>query len=84
MSHEELIARLRRNAASGDSDAGTSRDMEQAADALESLSRKHANLVQSTTKPKKTEKGCRACFGSGGKRADPCKICNGTGRVPRD
>ncbi len=26
-------------------------------------------------------KGCRACFGSGGKVSDPCKACNGTGKV---
>jgi DnaJ-class molecular chaperone len=27
------------------------------------------------------QKGCPACFGSGGKRTDPCKRCDGTGRV---
>ena len=27
--------------------------------------------------------GCRACFGSGGKRIDPCNVCNGTGKVKR-
>jgi len=27
------------------------------------------------------QKGCPACFGSGGKRGTPCKQCAGTGRV---
>jgi hypothetical protein len=27
-------------------------------------------------------KGCRACYGSGGKPTDPCKVCHGTGKVP--
>lgn len=27
-------------------------------------------------------KGCAHCFGSGGKKKDPCKHCKGTGRVP--
>lgn len=27
-------------------------------------------------------KGCRACYGSGGKHGDPCKACGGTGKVP--
>ncbi|HUA79386.1 MAG TPA: hypothetical protein VL997_03365 [Dyella sp.] len=27
------------------------------------------------------QKGCPACFGSGGKRDTPCKRCAGTGRV---
>jgi len=27
------------------------------------------------------QKGCPACFGSGGKRRTPCKHCAGTGRV---
>ena len=26
-------------------------------------------------------KGCKACFGSGGKHGDPCKACTGTGKV---
>jgi len=26
-------------------------------------------------------KGCRACHGSGGKQIEPCKVCNGTGKV---
>jgi DnaJ-class molecular chaperone len=26
-------------------------------------------------------KGCRACHGSGGKAASPCKVCSGTGMV---
>lgn len=28
--------------------------------------------------------GCRTCFGSGGKRANPCTVCNGTGKVPKE
>jgi DnaJ-class molecular chaperone len=27
-------------------------------------------------------KGCRVCFGSGGKVGKPCKACGGTGKVP--
>jgi DnaJ-class molecular chaperone len=27
-------------------------------------------------------KGCRTCHGSGGKQFDPCKACDGTGKVP--
>lgn len=26
-------------------------------------------------------KGCRVCFGSGGKKDNPCKACGGTGKV---
>lgn len=26
-------------------------------------------------------KGCPDCFGSGGKKADPCKTCGGSGRI---
>lgn len=26
-------------------------------------------------------KGCRACFGSGGKAGNPCKVCHGSGKV---
>jgi hypothetical protein len=26
-------------------------------------------------------KGCRVCFGSGGKKSNPCVVCGGTGRV---
>lgn len=26
-------------------------------------------------------RGCKACFGSGGKKASPCAVCNGTGQV---
>lgn len=29
----------------------------------------------------KKQKGCKACFGSGGKSSEPCKVCHGTGRV---
>lgn len=32
--------------------------------------------------PKPKLKGCRACFGSGGKRLAPCDVCNGSGKVP--
>jgi len=31
--------------------------------------------------PRKDWKGCPSCFGSGGKRTDPCKNCNGTGKI---
>jgi DnaJ-class molecular chaperone len=27
--------------------------------------------------------GCKACFGSGGKKNSPCKVCNGAGKVVR-
>ena len=27
-------------------------------------------------------KGCPKCFGSGGKRNQPCKYCGGSGKVP--
>jgi hypothetical protein len=30
---------------------------------------------------KKDWKGCYACFGSGGKKANPCKVCKGTGKL---
>lgn len=33
--------------------------------------------------PPKTWMGCRQCFGSGGKRHDPCPVCAGTGKVPK-
>ncbi len=33
--------------------------------------------------PAKTWEGCRACFGSGGKRIDPCLVCGGTGKVAK-
>lgn len=36
--------------------------------------------VEHTQSSKKT-KGCKACFGSGGKPIDPCKVCGGTGKV---
>lgn len=26
-------------------------------------------------------RGCRACYGSGGKRSNPCKACGGSGKV---
>lgn len=32
--------------------------------------------------PKPKLKGCRECFGSGGKRLAPCNVCNGSGKVP--
>jgi hypothetical protein len=37
--------------------------------------------VEQAPTGKKT-KGCKACFGSGGKPIDPCKVCGGTGKVP--
>lgn len=30
----------------------------------------------------KKMKGCKACFGSGGKVGMPCQICGGSGKVP--
>ena len=27
--------------------------------------------------------GCKSCFGSGGKRNNPCKVCGGTGKVTK-
>lgn len=27
--------------------------------------------------------GCKACFGSGGKKTSPCKVCNGAGKIPQ-
>jgi DnaJ-class molecular chaperone len=32
--------------------------------------------------PAKKEKGCKACFGSGGKVGQPCNVCHGNGKVP--
>jgi hypothetical protein len=29
----------------------------------------------------KKTKGCKACFGSGGKVGSPCDVCGGTGKV---
>lgn len=34
-------------------------------------------------KPQKLT-GCRACFGSGGKRHNPCSVCNGRGQVLKE
>ena len=31
--------------------------------------------------PERRQKGCRSCFGSGGKKDAPCKVCNGKGKV---
>lgn len=28
-------------------------------------------------------KGCMACFGSGGKKSNPCTVCGGTGKVTK-
>lgn len=33
--------------------------------------------------PRKNWEGCRACYGSGGKRSNPCTVCNGTGKLPK-
>ena len=30
----------------------------------------------------KKQKGCGACFGSGGKIGQPCRVCGGSGKVP--
>lgn len=31
----------------------------------------------------RTSRGCKACYGSGGKRNAPCKVCSGTGKVAK-
>lgn len=28
-------------------------------------------------------RGCRACHGSGGKRSEPCVVCNGSGKLDK-
>ena len=33
---------------------------------------------------KKEWRGCLACYGSGGKKDNPCTVCAGTGRIHRD
>lgn len=38
--------------------------------------------AESTLGRRQKTKGCKACFGSGGKPIDPCKVCHGEGRVP--
>ena len=40
-------------------------------------------LALNTTAPAESPKlrGCRTCFGSGGKVGRPCRECNGTGKV---
>lgn len=44
------------------------------------------NAYASWLRAEKTEsvkfRGCKACFGSGGKRTNPCTVCNGTGQIP--
>jgi hypothetical protein len=37
-------------------------------------------LVEPAPRSTKT-KGCKACFGSGGKVGSPCSVCSGTGKV---
>lgn len=37
---------------------------------------------QSTIRRTPKTKGCKACFGSGGKPVDPCRVCGGSGKVP--
>jgi len=37
------------------------------------------NLPKGQTSYKR--KGCPICFGSGGKRANPCLVCGGTGKI---
>lgn len=37
-------------------------------------------MVHESQAPKKL-KGCKICFGSGGKVGAPCKACNGVGKV---
>lgn len=41
---------------------------------------KMAELPQSLPAALKM-KGCKACFGSGGKVGQPCKVCGGAGKV---
>lgn len=54
--------------------------IEQADEFAEAYSVLGCKQVEQATVSKKT-KGCKACFGSGGKPIDPCKVCSGTGRV---
>lgn len=39
------------------------------------------NSMSASIVPTDKLMGCRKCFGSGGKRDDPCATCNGTGKV---
>jgi DnaJ-class molecular chaperone len=48
------------------------------ADALMTELRKQANADVALPRLK----GCSACYGSGGKVGRPCKVCNGSGKVP--
>jgi DnaJ-class molecular chaperone len=41
---------------------------------------KRGAVADEPAAPKKL-KGCKACFGSGGKVGMPCKVCAGTGKV---
>lgn len=40
------------------------------------------SIKVATQAQKKTKRGCPDCYGSGGKKIDPCKKCEGTGRIP--
>lgn len=46
------------------------------ADVFEAAYNKRGRWVTHST-------GCKACFGSGGKRNAPCKVCGGTGKVAK-
>jgi hypothetical protein len=50
--------------------------------------RKMAAVLEHTEFPgpnaKKLWRGCSVCYGSGGKRDNPCKACKGTGKIFKD
>lgn len=37
--------------------------------------------AQAASLPRPVMKGCKSCFGSGGKTNQPCRDCKGTGKV---
>ena len=39
---------------------------------------------KSTPNAKKLWRGCALCYGSGGKKDNPCRVCNGTGKIYKD
>lgn len=52
--------------------------------ALTNAFRRIKSLEESSKRHEtKKDRGCPKCFGSGGKRSDPCSNCNGTWRVPK-
>lgn len=52
-------------------------------DAFVAGARWAATYLQPQNAPK-TNTGCRACFGSGGKKHAPCKVCKGSGFVQKE